>query len=247
MKTIQRILACVLLAACAWAAAMAGMALWAVARMADAVPGELAATRRLLEAEADAMRAQVDGQLTVARKETLGLANRQATVLRTETLGEMDAIRVTVDQRTGDALQRVDAAVEVVQDLRGDLKPLLDHAGSVAGQVDGAAPLYLDCEFNPDCAFNRFQGASKAFERAAINFGQMSQDARVALPGFVKNADSLVADSAATAANIKRLTTPKWYDRIIGYVLNGVVIYRNLNPVTNLTVTGATILSSSRP
>jgi hypothetical protein len=156
----------------------------------------------------------------------------------------MDAIRVTVDQRTGDALQRVDAAVEVVQDLRGDLKPLLDHAGSVAGQVDGAAPLYLDCEFNPDCAFNRFQGASKAFERAAINFGQMSQDARVALPGFVKNADSLVADSAATAANIKRLTTPKWYDRLIGYGLNGVLIYRNLNPVTNLTVTGATILSS---
>jgi hypothetical protein len=110
--------------------------------------------------------------------------------------------------------------------------------------VNASLPLFLDCDHNPDCIFNRYVGASKGVEQAALNFGAASGTFSAALPGFVKNADSLVADSAATAANIKRLTTPKWYDRLIGYGLNGVVIYRNLNPVTSLTVTGAQILSA---
>ena len=44
--------------------------------------------------------------------------------------------------------------------------------------------------------------------------------------------------------NINRLTKPRWYDRVLGYGLNGVVIYRNLNPATNLTVKGAQLVSS---
>jgi hypothetical protein len=212
-----------------------------------AVPGEIQATRTVLVGQVVGARRD----LNVLAEGTQDDLNSQMTALRKETLAEVAEIRQTADRRIGDTLGRVDGALAhadtalgTVEAIRKDMKPVFDHAGSVAAQVDDAAPLFLDCDYNQDCAFNRFQGTSKAFERAAINFGQMSQDVRVALPGFVKNANSLVADSAATAANIKRLTTPKWYDRLIGYGLNGVLIYRNLNPVTNLTVTGATILSS---
>jgi hypothetical protein len=31
---------------------------------------------------------------------------------------------------------------------------------------------------------------------------------------------------------------------LLGYGLNGIVIYRNLNPVTNLTVKGVQLLTS---
>jgi hypothetical protein len=48
---------------------------------------------------------------------------------------------------------------------------------------------------------------------------------------------------AGTAANLDRLTKPHWYDRLIGYGLNGVMIYRNLNPATNLTVKGAQLVT----
>lgn len=97
-------------------------------------------------------------------------------------------------------------------------------------------------EYSPDCLFNRCVGASKGIERAAANFGQMSAGVRTALPittwqGIGTNVDGITA-------NINRLTKPRWYDRVLGYGLNGVVIYRNLNPATNLTVKGAQIVSS---
>jgi hypothetical protein len=247
MKTFQQILVCALLSALTALVVCTILLLRAATATVAAIPGEIAATRVALVEQVAQTRTDLDDQILFVRQD-LQRAEEQA-------LGEVRATRgdavslveeslTTADRRVGDTLARADVALEKVEEIRGDLKPVLDHAGSVAKQMDETAPMFLDCEFNPDCAFNRFQGTSKAFERAAINFGQMSQDVRVALPGFVKNANSLVADSAATAANIKRLTTPKWYDRLIGYGLNGVVIYRNLNPVTNLTIKGAQILAS---
>jgi len=51
-------------------------------------------------------------------------------------------------------------------------------------------------------------------------------------------------DVSGSASNINSLTKPRWYDRVRGYALNGVVLYRNLNRVTNLTLTGAQVISS---
>jgi ABC-type transporter Mla subunit MlaD len=97
-------------------------------------------------------------------------------------MGEVGDVGKVADRRIGDTLDRADAALGKVEELRGDLKPILDHASGVAKQVDDAAPLFLDCEFNADCLFNRYVGASKGIERAALNFGQMSTDVQNALP-----------------------------------------------------------------
>ena len=248
MERLKLALACALLAALTAATVQAVFLLRAATASIRALPaavsGELQATRADLVGQVAAAREGLAGQIEAGRKDLLGRTDRQVAALRSDVMGQVAETRRVADQRIGDTLARVDTALGKVEELRGDLKPVLDHSASVTKQVDDAAPLFLDCDHNPDCAFNRFQGASKAFERGAINFGQMSQDLQVALPGFVANANSLVADSAATANNIKRLTTPKWYDRLIGYGLNGVVIYRNLNPITNLTVKGAQILAS---
>jgi hypothetical protein len=87
-------------------------------------------------------------------------------------------------------------------------------------------------------------GVSKGVERAALNFGQMSQDVRGSLPKMLVTWDRIAQDVSGTAGNVNRLTKPRWYDRLLGYGLNGIVIYRNLNPATNLTVKGAQILSA---
>jgi hypothetical protein len=107
---------------------------------------------------------------------------------------------------------------------------------SGADQVDDAAPLWLDCEYNPDCAFSRYVGASKGIERAAQSFGQMSVEVKAALPGAIKTRQSIGTNVDGITLNINRLTMPRWYDRLLGYGLNGVVIYRNLNAATNLTI-----------
>ena len=244
MKTFQQILVCALLAAATALVVCAILLLRAATTTVSAVPGEVEATRRELIGVVEAARKDLTAQVESARRDVLTRAERQSAALRTEALTEAAEIRKMADRRLGDTLTHADTALGTVEALRRDLKPVLDNSAAIAAQVNGSLPLFLDCDHNVDCVFNRYVGASKGIERAAQNFGQASTTFDNAFPRILGSADSLVADSAATAANIKRLTTPKWYDRLIGYGLNGVVIYRNLNPVTNLTLKGAQILAS---
>jgi DNA anti-recombination protein RmuC len=240
MKTFQQILVCAFLAALTVLVVCAILLLRAATATVAAVPGEIEATRRELIGVVEAARKDLTAQVESARQDVLTRSERQSAALRTEVMTEVAEIRKMADRRLGDTLARADTALGTVEALRRDLKPVLD----IAAQVNASLPLFLDCDHNPDCVFNRYVGVSKGMERAALNFGQASTTFNSALPGFVRNADSLAADSAATANNLNRLTKPKWYDRLIGYGLNGVVIYRNLNPVTSLAITGAQVLSA---
>ena len=244
MKTFQQILVCAFLAAATALVVFAILLVRAATATVAAIPGEVAATRRELIGVVDAARKDLTTQVESARQDVLRRSERQAAAVRTGVMTEVAEIRNMTDRRLGDTLARADTALGTVEALRRDLQPVFDNSAAVAAQVNASLPLFLDCDYNVDCVFNRYVGVSKGIERAALNFGQVSTTFNSALPGFVKNADSLVADSAATAANLNRLTKPKWYDRLIGYGLNGVVIYRNLNPVTSLTIAGAQILSA---
>jgi hypothetical protein len=210
----------------------------------EGVSAELRATRTDLVRQVAAARKDLAGQIEASRKDLLGRAERQLAALRGDVMGQVAETRKVADQRIGDTLAHVDTALGKIEELRGDLKPVFDHAASITRQVDDAAPLFLDCEFNQDCVFNRYVGASKGVERAAMNFGQMSADVQTALPTAIKTWQGIGTNMGAITANVNRLTAPHWYDRVLGYGLNGVVIYRNLNPATNLIVKGAQVISS---
>jgi hypothetical protein len=77
-----------------------------------------------------------------------------------------------------------------------------------------------------------------------MNIGQMTQEVRGAVPKMLLTWDKIALDVSGTAGNVNRLTKPHWYDRLLGYGLNGIMLYRNLNPATNLTIKGAQIVSS---
>jgi hypothetical protein len=211
-------------------------ALQAIADTRKDLLGEVASLRTDLMVRAD--------KALDITSQTVQQANDRVKLLTDDADSWMKALTAMTDTRLKDTDVQLTRANDSLALVTAGLKPILDHAGNIAKQVDDNAPMFLDCDHNPDCVFNRYVGVSKGVERAALNFGQMSTTFNSALPGFVKNADSLVADSAATANNIKRLTSPKWYDRLIGYGLNGVIMYRNLNPVTSLTITGAQFLAS---
>jgi ABC-type transporter Mla subunit MlaD len=244
MKTFQQILVCAFLSALTALVVCAILLLRAATATVAAIPREVEATRRELIGVVEAARKDLTAQVESARQDVLTRSERQSAAFRTEVMTEVAEIRKMADRRLGDTLARADTALGTVEALRRDLKPVLDNSAAITAQVNASLPLFLDCDHNVDCVFNRYVGASKGIERAALSFGQASTTFSSALPGFVRNADSLVADSAATANNLNRLTKPKWYDRLIGYGLNGVVIYRNLNPVTSLTIAGAQILSA---
>ena len=233
MTTVRHILVCVLLSALTALALAAIVLLRAATTTVAALPGEVRALRNDLTAE-----------VAATRRELLSRSDRQVTALRHDVIAETDLIRETADRRIGDTLARADAALSTVAGIRQDLQPVLGNSGRIAAQVNDALPLFLDCDHNPDCMFNRYVGAAVGIERAARNFGEASQDIRGALPGMLSTWDRIGFNVAGTASNIDRLTKPHWYDRLIGYGLNGVVIYRNLNPATNLTIKGAQAIAS---
>jgi hypothetical protein len=211
-------------------------ALQAIANTRKDLLGEVASLRTDLMARADKA-------LDITSR-TAQQANDRVKLLTDDADTWMKTLTAMTDTRLKDTDAQLTRANDSLALVTAGLKPVLDHAGNIAKQVDDNAPLFLDCEHNPDCVFNRYVGVSKGVERAALNFGQMSTDVRAALPTAINTWQGIGTNVNGITANVNKLTTPKWYDRLLGYGLNGVIMYRNLNPVTNLTVKGAQFLAS---
>jgi hypothetical protein len=202
MKTVQQTLACILLAAVASLAVSSVLLVRAATGAVAALPDEIQATRSALIGEIAATRADLMQQIAASRRDLLVRTEREADALRRDVMTQTAALVATSDRRLGDTLSRVDTALATVDALRQDLKPSLEGAAAITAQVNGALPLYLDCDHNPDCVFNRYVGVSKGVERASLNFGQMSQDVRGALPPMLQTWKQIGADVAGITKNV---------------------------------------------
>jgi len=223
MKTVQQVLLCALLTALTALAAYTAMLIHAATLVVAAVPKEIMETRSEFLQEARA-----------PRRDVLVRTERQVAAIRGDAVTQLAQFRETADRRVGDTLARADAALDTVKGLRQDLRPTLEHSAAIAGQVDDSLPLFLDCDHNPDCVFNRYVGVSKSVETAAQNFGAMSTDIKRDLPVYRTTFKSIGSNIEGITGNVKTLTTPKWYDRVLGYGLSLGAAYRDLNPGYNV-------------
>ncbi|MGO9011874.1 MAG: hypothetical protein ACLQPN_17380 [Bryobacteraceae bacterium] len=243
MKTVQQVLICGLLAALTALAVAATIFVRAATATVAAVPAEIRLTRAALLHEADAARQDLTHQIAVACVAALALSDRQATAFRTGILAQTADFSDTAGRRIGGTLSQIDSALATTASLESELRPTLRHSAAIAAQIDDSLPMFLDCDHNPDCVFNRYVGVSRGIETAATDVSGMSRDFRRDWPAYLKTWQDIGVQTDGFVANMNRLTRPRWYDRLIGYTLNGVVIYRSLNPV-GAAVTGAQILSS---
>ncbi len=223
MKTVQQVLLCALLTALTVLAGYTAILIHVTTLTVAAIPREIAETRSELLREARA-----------TRRDVLVRTERQMAAIRVDAVTQLAQIRETADRRVGDTLARADAVLDAVNGIRDDLRPTLEHSATITGQVNDSLPLFLDCDHNPDCVFNRYVGASKGIEKAAGNFGQMSSDVRGALPQALHTWQGIGDDVHGITGNVRKLTTPKWYDRVLGYGLSLGAAYRDLNPGYNL-------------
>ena len=87
-------------------------------------------------------------------------------------------------------------------------------------------------------ASTTFTGIQNTLPKLEDNVLTMTTSVATATPLITKN-------FADITTNINKFTKPKWYDRLIGYGLQGAIIYRNINPVTAVTITGAQTAASA--
>lgn len=167
----------------------------------DALNAQASMTRTLVLA--DARKAESDANNAILA--ALALIDKRSA----EALGEIHQIGVDANNRTGEALAIVRATADLNSKTiaafgEGSQEQLAAFNATVATvakplaettqQLDDALPLWLDCEYNPDCAFNRYQGVSKAIEQTA-------QAVAKAAPAIAIDADAIAASGAGVAAS----------------------------------------------
>ena len=123
-----------------------------------ALPDQIALTREALVREVAATRKDLDEQIAAARVDVLARSEREAGRLRRDLFVETDAIRATADRRLGDTLARADTALANVEELRQDIKPVIENAAateqSAASLMDSyrALPAELGDRLGPSWA-----------------------------------------------------------------------------------------------
>lgn len=158
----------------------------------------------------------LEGQLAGAVKITdARLASIEATADRQ--LGVASGAIATVSQAAASALPAVTASVSHSLDgITLDVHQVTTPAASLVTQFNDTAPLFLDCEYNPDCAFNRFQGTSKAFEKtmqAVAKAAPQTADSFTKIAGHAEK----IAGSAEKGADA--FTAPKpWWKHCLDYL-----------------------------
>jgi hypothetical protein len=230
MRIIRQIFVCALLAALTGLVVCAMALVRAATATVSALPGEISATRAALVS-----------QVQAARTDALARSERQVAALRRDVLAEVGEIRSAADRRVGDTLARADAALDTAEGMRQDVKPVLDAARDTLHHADRTV-----ADLHP-----QLLGLVAASKVTAGETAQTMRSFRDAVPSFITQGQAITAnvntatlEFSGVATNLNRLTKPKWYDRLLGYGLNGVVIYRNLNPATNLTVKGVELLTA---
>ena len=230
MKIVREVFVCALLAALTGLAVNAIELIRAATATVSAIPAEISATGTALLYEVQS-----------ARKDVLGRSERQVIALRRDVMAQATELRQTADRRVGDTLARADAAMDTVEGLRGDLKPLLNSADQTVHDVDRTV-----ADLHP-----QLLGLVAGSKVTAGETAQTMRSIRDSVPNFIAqgnaiagNVNTATVEFSGVAANLNRLTKPKWYDRLLGYGLNGLVMYRSLNPATNVTITGTRFLTS---
>lgn len=209
----------------------------------ELVPGQIAdrvlsAAVPLIDKHAGLIRRDLFGQVEALRLEVLGPEGRWVS-LQSAVLARVDeGVRIIEATRRENVAPVLTAAIGVISDLR----PTLRNAESITGHADEAAAILFRRDALPAQVLGVLGGAKVTLGETA----QTMRTVRSAAPMFVSQGQAITNEFLSIGSNINRLTKPHWYDRLLGYGLNGVVLYRNLNPATNLTIKGAQIVSSQK-
>lgn len=228
---------------------------------------QLAVTAKTLPVQIDTRIGKLQTAMLDKVDTVQGNLNKEVTKLATIADNRIDKLTTTTDNRLG-ALEK--DTFKAVGDIKDAANTQLTTANnSVTTLVTAYAEIpkvvgaqyqkdwasYFDCGANKLCLQGQASDTMFAMRQSSRDTSTMMTGISDTMPKisdhilsisntFATDIPLITGNINGIATNINKLTKPKWYDRILGYALNGAVLYRNLNPVTSLTVTGAQLISS---
>jgi hypothetical protein len=245
-KSIMYLSLAVFLLAGAGAALSTGLMVFEAKKTVAALP---ALTQSTIQTEMKETRQLVRDELQSTRQ-TLVAVERNITTDVKDLGGTLIA---TVDQRAAslqtDVLAQVDKQLtETNKSVSTLTTAYADIPKIVGARYERDFNPYFDCKINGLCLQGQtsdtmfaVRAASKSTSEAMTSLSTtiplIAGDFRVASNTFATDFPKITANVNGIAGNINKITTPKWYDRVLGYALNGAILYRQFNPaLTPVTV-----------
>lgn len=199
---------------------------------------------------------ELSRHISRAWRETL---DQRLSSMETTFASQVSSIATLTDARLGSLERATDARLAAIQkdaqvelqatrtalvgqviELRGQIQPVLADAqltmASARGLMAQTGSLVADAQKSWDDIFWDVKAAIESGTVAARSVAEAASAVEKATPVILDATSRFTKDSAEVASNINHLTKPKWYDRLIGYGLNGIIIYRNLHPATNFVL-----------
>lgn len=148
---------------------------------------EIGATRRDMDARLASVERQVISEVRLARTDALArLDSRLASMEGIAAVRLREALVVADNQLTVANLTlateaaRLNTSVAKVADVAPPLQATMER-------IADASPLWLDCQFNADCLFNRWVGTSRGVEKMALAFGANAGPQQAALTAIAED------------------------------------------------------------
>lgn len=164
-------------------------------------------------------RAELSQQIVDTRLDLIKTLNAEMNATRRLAALELEKTRLTIRESVAVADTRL-AAIQAdanqqltkieedanarLQDTNNIVADTLKPVNIVSSQIADAAPLFLDCDHNADCLFNRYVGTARGTEKTAEALGKIATD---------------------VSTLTHEITKPKpWYKVVLNYLTAGAVV-----------------------
>ncbi len=187
----------------------------AVERESGRLQGQVTAVVTLIAEDLKEQITEIRGDLKGSLADLSQRAERQISLARKDLKNQAAAANQTVAvelSRTNDSLAKIAATAEP-----------LHHS---LNQVESALPMFLDCDHNPNCVFNRYVGTMRGLEQMSIAVGKSAPNTAKSLEETSRNV-AIMTGSVATIT--QRVMAPKpWYRKLGDMMLGGAALVRLL-------------------
>jgi len=207
------------------------------------IASELSATNKTLNDSANQLSATLnnaiyttDSRMASIERNTLKRVDR----IHIDTFKQLDMLQTQVAAARTDVNDKLIVITEEVKLTSEELrKPVIDLNGQ-----------FLNCDSNDLCLPNLLQDTMIASRNAAVdtsslvtsmkgNIESISEDVNkvsgVMTTSLENDVPKIVSNVTDITENIARLTKPKWYDRLLGAVGAGSMIWFNFNRASVVT------------
>lgn len=200
-------------------------------------------------------------EMTLTRQfldQRLNAISGEVQVLYGKLSSDVRFVATAADERLGSVEHGVlDVVDRQLTQTNSSVDKVATAYAGIPAHVAAQLEPYTNCDANELCWQGQVSDVMLAARNASRDVSRTLFTVNQAVPPIAASVETgaaafktgfprMVVSAGNTAANIDRLTKPRWYDRLIGYSLNGLLMYRQLNPGTNVGVAATQAASSQK-